>query len=61
MDQNKDGKISAEEFESKGVDALPNFNDLGAEGHHYDMESGMSGYKQHLTLLDFLARILSPS
>lgn len=40
MDRDRDGKISAKEFESKGVSALPNFDDIGAEGHHYDVESG---------------------
>ena len=40
MDRDRDGKISAKEFESKGVKALPNFDDIGAEGHHYDVESG---------------------
>jgi len=39
MDTNKDGKISLDEFEKRGLDALPNFSHLGAEGHHYDMES----------------------
>ncbi|KZS93324.1 hypothetical protein SISNIDRAFT_549703 [Sistotremastrum niveocremeum HHB9708] len=39
MDVNKDGKISLEEFEKAGLDSLPNFNSLGAEGHHYDVES----------------------
>jgi hypothetical protein len=41
MDSNKDGKVSLEEFEKQGLDALPNFSHLGADGHHYDMESGM--------------------
>ena len=40
MDKNKDGKISMEEFLERGLKALPNFEDLGAEGHHYDVESG---------------------
>lgn len=40
MDRDRDGKISAKEFESKGVKALPSFDDMGAEGHHYDVESG---------------------
>ena len=40
MDKNRDGEISLEEFEAAGLDALPNFADLGAEGHHYDVESG---------------------
>lgn len=39
MDSNKDGKVSLEEFEKQGLDALPNFSHLGADGHHYDMES----------------------
>ena len=30
-----------EEFKVVGLDGLPNFDDLGAEGHHYDVESGM--------------------
>jgi hypothetical protein len=41
MDTDRDGKISLAEFEKQGLDALPNFNHLGAEGHHYDMESGV--------------------
>ncbi len=40
MDKTKDGMIQLEEFEAVGVDALPNFAELGAEGHHYDVESG---------------------
>ena len=40
MDKNKDEKISLEEFEASGVNALPSFEGLGAEGHHYDVESG---------------------
>ena len=40
LDANKDGKITMEEFEKVGLDGLPNFDDLGAEGHHYDVESG---------------------
>ncbi|EPT03458.1 hypothetical protein FOMPIDRAFT_1022421 [Fomitopsis schrenkii] len=39
LDKNKDGKISLDEFLAVGLDGLPNFDDLGAEGHHYDMES----------------------
>ncbi|THH03834.1 hypothetical protein EW145_g5967 [Phellinidium pouzarii] len=39
MDKNKDGKISLEEFVASGVHALPSFDGLGAEGHHYDVES----------------------
>ncbi|OBZ78643.1 hypothetical protein A0H81_01274 [Grifola frondosa] len=39
LDKDKDGKISMEEFAAVGLDGLPNFDDLGAEGHHYDVES----------------------
>ena len=41
VDKDKDGRISLEEFKSVGLDGLPNFDELGAEGHHYDVESGM--------------------
>ena len=40
MDKNGDGKISVDELKALGLDGLPNFEDLGAEGHHYDVESG---------------------
>lgn len=40
VDKNKDGRISLEEFKAVGLDGLPNFDELGAEGHHYDVESG---------------------
>jgi len=39
VDSNKDGRISLEEFKTVGLDGLPNFDNLGAEGHHYDVES----------------------
>ncbi|KAI0652366.1 hypothetical protein C8Q79DRAFT_937254 [Trametes meyenii] len=39
LDKNGDGKVSLEEFQAVGLDGLPNFDDLGAEGHHYDVES----------------------
>ncbi|KAH8835069.1 precursor to secretory protein Ssp120 [Flagelloscypha sp. PMI_526] len=39
LDGNGDGRVSPEELETIGLDGLPNFNDLGAEGHHYDVES----------------------
>ncbi|QRV94909.1 calcium binding protein [Ceratobasidium sp. AG-Ba] len=38
-DTNKDGFITMEEFLIKGLDGLPDFSSLGAEGHHYDVES----------------------
>ena len=40
LDKDKDGKVSPEEFEASGLSGLPNFDSLGAEGHHYDVESG---------------------
>ncbi|GJE86224.1 EF-hand domain-containing protein [Phanerochaete sordida] len=39
MDKNNDGKIDVNELRAVGLDGLPNFEDLGAEGHHYDVES----------------------
>ncbi|KAF7302661.1 Precursor to secretory protein [Mycena chlorophos] len=39
LDKDGDGQISPEEFEAVGLDGLPNFESLGAEGHHYDVES----------------------
>ncbi|KAH9837329.1 precursor to secretory protein Ssp120 [Rhodofomes roseus] len=39
IDKDKDGKITLEEFLAVGLDGLPNFDNLGAEGHHYDVES----------------------
>ncbi|KAJ7070658.1 precursor to secretory protein Ssp120 [Mycena amicta] len=39
LDKDRDGKVSPEEFEVVGLEGLPNFESLGAEGHHYDVES----------------------
>ena len=47
MDKNGDGKITLDEFKKVGLDGLPNFEDLGAEGHHYDVESGVSFHMMH--------------
>lgn len=51
------------EFEAAGLAALPNFDELGAEGHHYDVESG--AYQPWLHLLSFSYqisnRVLPPS
>lgn len=41
VDRNGDGKITPDELEAAGLDALPSFDGLGADGHHYDVESGM--------------------
>lgn len=40
MDKNGDGVITVAEFQAAGLDGLPDFSSLGAEGHHYDVESG---------------------
>lgn len=42
LDKDGDGKITVDELKVVGLDGLPNFEDLGAEGHHYDVESGAS-------------------
>jgi len=39
LDANRDGLVDVKELEARGVDALPNFDHMGAEGHHYDVES----------------------
>jgi hypothetical protein len=39
LDINGDGLVTAEELEQIGLAGLPNFDGLGAEGHHYDVES----------------------
>ncbi|TDL26455.1 hypothetical protein BD410DRAFT_881829, partial [Rickenella mellea] len=39
MDKNNVGKVSLEDFEATGLNALPSFDGLGAEGHHYGVES----------------------
>ncbi|TCD67609.1 hypothetical protein EIP91_012241 [Steccherinum ochraceum] len=39
IDRDGDERISLEELKVVGLDGLPNFDDLGAEGHHYDVES----------------------
>lgn len=55
IDLNKDGVITPEELEQVGLDGLPNFDNLGAEGHHYDVESGAS---KHFTLIMFYLTII---
>lgn len=45
FDLDKDGRISLAELEKGGLDALPNFDD--AEGHHYDVESGVYTFTPH--------------
>lgn len=40
MDKNGNGLIEMAEFEAAGWEGLPLFKGLGADGHHYDVESG---------------------
>lgn len=40
LDTNRDGLVDLKELERVGVAALPSFEHMGAEGHHYDVESG---------------------
>ncbi|KAI0800775.1 precursor to secretory protein Ssp120 [Fomes fomentarius] len=39
LDKNGDDTITLDELEAVGLDGLPSFDELGAEGHHYDVES----------------------
>ncbi|TBU62154.1 precursor to secretory protein Ssp120 [Dichomitus squalens] len=39
LDKNGDETITLDELEAVGLDGLPSFDELGAEGHHYDVES----------------------
>ncbi|KAK7686625.1 hypothetical protein QCA50_010225 [Cerrena zonata] len=39
LDKDGDGNVNLQELEAVGLDGLPNFEELGAEGHHYDVES----------------------
>lgn len=65
LDKNSDGKISPEEFTSAGYQGMPTFDDIGVEGHHYDVESGMSAHDNHtsvhLTYSHDINRILPSS
>lgn len=40
MDTDGDGVVSEAEFLAVGLEGLPDYSALGAEGHHYDTESG---------------------
>ena len=40
IDTNKDGFIDQKEFEAAGWKGLESFRGVGADGHHYDVESG---------------------
>jgi len=39
MDKSGDGRVTPDEFAAAGLEGLPSFDDIGAEGHHYDVES----------------------
>jgi hypothetical protein len=47
LDKDGDGKVTPEEFAAVGTSGLPSFEDIGAEGHHYDVESGKFGSASH--------------
>ena len=62
MDKDGDEMVSLEEFEAAGIEALPNFDDLGAHGHHYDVESGtFSNLLKYITHLHDIAHRQSSS
>jgi len=56
VDKNRDGRITLSEFEAVGLDALPSFESLGAEGHHYDVESGAHRLLFHCSFSSSLFR-----
>nr|VWO94406.1 EF-hand domain-containing protein [Ganoderma boninense] len=39
LDKNGDGVITLDELEAVGLEGLPDFEVMGVEGHHYDVES----------------------
>lgn len=49
LDKNRDGNVEVGELERVGVGALPSFEHMGAEGHHYDVESGTFNHQQLLS------------
>jgi len=62
LDLNKDGLIQPEELEKVGLSGLPDFDDLGAEGHHYDVESGaLSLFHYNVSVYLNLHRVLPTS
>jgi hypothetical protein len=53
MDKNGNGLIEMSEFEAAGWEGLQSFKELGADGHHYDVESGTLVALHVLTMLTF--------
>lgn len=57
LDKNGDDTITLDELEAVGLDGLPSFDELGAEGHHYDVESGASSsFAMHPYYSDLLVQ-----
>lgn len=52
MDKNGNGLIEKSEFEAAGWEGLESFHELGAEGHHYDVESGRLKPARQMNLAD---------
>ena len=62
LDKNGDGTITLDELEAVGLEGLPNFDELGAEGHHYDVESGaLADISPHSSTYRSLASFLQSS
>jgi hypothetical protein len=59
LDQDKDDKVSLAELEAIGLEGLPSFESLGAEGHHYDVESGPCHLESTVNFLVSLIRACS--
>jgi len=55
MDRNGNGLIEMSEFEAAGWEGLQSFKELGAEGHHYDVESGRLVVLQVVAISHFLS------
>jgi hypothetical protein len=64
IDTNRNGLIDQKEFEAAGWKGLESFKGVGADGHHYDVESGKWSWVDHSPrtgALIYCHRVLSPS